>query len=94
MLDLTKEKEEYLPIKFRTGLRLELKKPTLRMAAKLQSVSDSDDVNDLLDVLTLIINNNKQGKSLTVEEVDKLLTIDDIILLARALAEFCQQPKN
>ena len=86
MYDMTQIKKRYFNIKLRNGKILDLFLPKLKILKKIASLSkikDNDleesDVDSLSEALSLAISKNKQGYSISKEEIEKDFDIEDML---------------
>lgn len=88
MYDMTSLITRYFTVKFRNGLQLDVEPPKLKALKKILKVASVDTNNlkdvenmfeDMTEALSIALSKNKQNRKMTVDEIDDLLDIDEII---------------
>lgn len=97
MLDFSKSKKKFLPIKLHDGKLLNVYVPTLRMLGELSNVDlNNIEVDEIAELMSKILSNNMQHSQVTKEQIANF-TMDEMIVLIEAIVDFTtevSQSKN
>ena len=103
MLDFSRAKKPTLPVKFPDETIVHIYAPTkamleefIELNATLEKAANSDreSMDVLYDFVARCLSHNKLGKVITPEYVGEQLDVGDLIVFARAYADFIAELKN
>lgn len=101
MLDYTKVKRKTNPVKLPNGQTILLTMPKKKTFEKMAALEDSAEqnngeaaINEMYEVAAEILSNNIQKKHFTVDEVGKLLNIEEVKMLYTEYANFVNGVKS
>ena len=102
MYDMTKLKKRYFDIKLKNGKILNIEPPKLKVLKKIAALSEvkdtenlgENDINNLMEAISLALSKNKQNVKISVEQVENNYDIDEIVDLLKAYFEWVNSIQN
>lgn len=98
MLDFTKAKKPSLPIKFDDGSMVHVYTPSKAEFAEMTEAkeyfdaaiddNDEESTRKLYEITARLMSNNKTGRVITADELEKYIDVSDIVLFFRGYSEF------
>ena len=93
-VDFNKKQQRYLQIKLQNGWVLDIEEPNLHTLEQLQKTEKTNDVDDLVTSVEMIINRNKQKRKMKRNDIKTLFTYSDMQLLMESYLQFVQGIQN
>jgi len=93
-VDFNKKQKRYLQIKLQNGWVLDIEEPNLHTLEQLQKTEKTNDVDDLITSVEMIINRNKQKRKMKRNDIKTLFTYSDMQLLMESYLQFVQGIQN
>lgn len=93
-VDFNKKQKRYLQIKLQNGWILDIEEPNLHTLEQLQKTEKTNDVDDLITSVEMIINRNKQKRKMKRNDIKALFTYSDMQLLMESYLQFVQGIQN
>jgi len=93
-VDFNKKQKRYLQIKLQNGWVLDIEEPNLHTLEQLQKTEKTNDVDDLVTSVEMIINRNKQKRKMKRNDIKVLFTYSDMQLLMESYLQFVQGIQN
>lgn len=93
-VDFNKKQKRYLQIKLQNGWVLDIEEPNLHTLEQLQKTEKTNDVDDLVTSVEMIINRNKQKRKMKRNDIKTLFTYSDMQLLMESYLQFVQGIQN
>ncbi len=94
MLDLTKINIRTFEVKISDSLTLTLNPPKIKVLKKIMSVASTNNIEDLVTGITLILNSNKNKKKIDESWVEDNITFDEMLTLTKAYFEWVAEIQN
>lgn len=93
-VDFNKKQKRYLQVKLQNGWVLDIEEPNLHTLEQLQKTEKTNDVDDLVTSVEMIINRNKQKRKMKRNDIKALFTYSDMQLLMESYLQFVQGIQN
>lgn len=93
-VDFNKKQKRYLQVKLQNGWVLDIEEPNLHTLEQLQKTEKTNDVDDLVTSVEMIINRNKQKRKMKRNDIKTLFTYSDMQLLMESYLQFVQGIQN
>lgn len=93
-VDFNKKQKRYLQVKLQNGWVLDIEEPNLYTLEQLQKTEKTNDVDDLVTSVEMIINRNKQKRKMKRNDIKALFTYSDMQLLMESYLQFVQGIQN
>ena len=93
-VDFNKKQKRYLQVKLQNGWVLDIEEPNLHTLEQLQKTEKTNDVDDLVTSVEMIINRNKQKRKMKRNDIKVLFTYSDMRLLLESYLQFVQGIQN
>lgn len=93
-VDFNKKQKRYLQVKLQNGWTLDIEEPNLHTLEQLQKTEKTNDVDDLVTSVEMIINRNKQKRKMKRNDIKALFTYSDMQLLMESYLQFVQGIQN
>lgn len=94
MIDFSKGKKKFIPIKLYDGKLLNVYTPTIKLLGDLTHIDMNDpNVEVVCDILAKILSNNMQKIRVTKDQIAEL-TFDEIQILINGIVEFTTEVAN
>lgn len=93
-VDFNKKQKRYMQVKLQNGWVLDIEEPNLHTLEQLQKTEKTNDVDDLVTSVEMIINRNKQKRKMKRNDIKVLFTYSDMRLLLESYLQFVQGIQN
>lgn len=93
-VDFNKKQKRYMQVKLQNGWVLDIEEPNLHTLEQLQKTEKTNDVDDLVTSVEMIINRNKQKRKMKRNDIKVLFTYSDMQLLMESYLQFVQGIQN
>lgn len=93
-VDFNKKQKRYMQVKMQNGWILDIEEPNLHTLEQLQKTEKTNDVDDLVTSVEMIINRNKQKRKMKRNDIKTLFTYSDMQLLMESYLQFVQGIQN
>lgn len=93
-VDFNKKQKRYLQVKLQNDWVLDIEEPNLHTLEQLQKTEKTNDVDDLVTSVEMIINRNKQKRKMKRNDIKALFTYSDMQLLMESYLQFVQGIQN
>ena len=93
-VDFNKKQKRYMQVKLQNGWVLDIEEPNLHTLEQLQKTEKTNDVDDLVTSVEMIINHNKQKRKMKRNDIKVLFTYSDMRLLLESYLQFVQGIQN
>ena len=93
-VDFNKKQKRYMQVKLQNSWVLDIEEPNLHTLEQLQKTEKTNDVDDLVTSVEMIINRNKQKRKMKRNDIKTLFTYSDMQLLMESYLQFVQGIQN
>ena len=93
-VDFNKKQKRYMQVKLQNSWVLDIEEPNLHTLEQLQKTEKTNDVDDLVTSVEMIINRNKQKRKMKRNDIKVLFTYSDMRLLLESYLQFVQGIQN
>lgn len=73
---------------------LHLNPPKLKLIKKMSKITNDTDMDELSEVMTTALSNNREKTLFTIDDIDELFTLDELIEFAGIYSNFIQEIKD
>lgn len=94
MLDLTRINIRTFEVKFSDSTTLILNPPKIKVLKKIMSVASTNNIEDLITGIALILNSNKNDKKINEKWVEDNITFDEMLSLTKEYFTWVTEIQN